>query len=154
MTDQDLASKTRNIVVEDFFPHAAEVVWQALTDGALIARWLMDPIGFQPVVGNRFTFKTKPAGVWDGTIRCEVLVVEPMQCLAYAWRGGDDSNVGYGSLLDTVVTWTLLPVEGGTRVRIVHSGFVVPKNDRAFRNMSQGWKAVVPRLVDVVGVLH
>ena len=29
---------------------------------------------------------------------------------ASAWRGGDASNTGYGSKLDTIVTWTLEPV--------------------------------------------
>jgi hypothetical protein len=28
----------------------------------------------------------------------------------------------------------------------VHSGFVLPKNDTAFRNLSQGWKKVVGRI--------
>ncbi|MBX3578761.1 MAG: SRPBCC domain-containing protein [Rhizobiaceae bacterium] len=154
MTDAAFKIETRDIVVDEVFPHSAEVVWRALTDGRLMSRWMMEPTGFEAVVGNRFTFKTKPAGAWDGTIRCEVLVVRPMECFAYAWRGGDSGNVGYGSLLDTVVTWTLSPAAGGTRVRVVHSGFVTPKNDTAFENMSQGWKAVVPRLIDTIGTLH
>jgi hypothetical protein len=28
------------------------------------------PAGFEPVKGKQFTFQTKPAGVWDGTIHC------------------------------------------------------------------------------------
>jgi hypothetical protein len=32
------------------------------------------------------------------------------------------------------------------RLRVVHSGFVLPKNDTAFRNMGEGWKKVVPRI--------
>ena len=42
--------------------------------------------------------------------------------LVYAWKGGHEGNVGYGSQLDTVVTWTLSRVENGTRLRLVHSG--------------------------------
>jgi uncharacterized protein YndB with AHSA1/START domain len=139
----------QDIVVDEAFPHAPETIWKVLTTGALIARWLMEPTGFAAVVGNRFTYKTTPAGAWDGTIHCEVLEVVPNQRLVYAWRGGDEGNIGYGSKLDTRVTWTLDKVADGTRVRMVHSGFLTPKNDAAFENMSKGWKVVVGRIRDV-----
>jgi uncharacterized protein YndB with AHSA1/START domain len=136
----------QDIVVDEFLPHAPETIWKALTDGALMKRWMMEPTGFAAVVGNRFTYKTKPAGAWDGTIRCEVLEVIPTQRFSYAWRGGDEANFGYGSMLDTVVTWTLSKVATGTRLRLVHAGFVTPKNDTAFQNMSSGWKTVLAKL--------
>ena len=113
----------------------------------------MEPAGFEPVVGNRFTFKTTPAGAWDGYIRCEVIELETVRRLAYSWKGGDAANEGYGSLLDTVVTWTLKPEGEGTRLRMVHSGFVRPKNDGAYSNMSGGWTKVVERLGGVAGEL-
>ena len=130
---------TQEIVVDEVFHHAPEVLWKALTTGALIARWMMEPAGFEPVEGNRFTFKTTPAGAWDGIIRCEVLEVLPQERFSYAWRGGDEGNVGYGSKLDTIVTFTLKKVQTGTRLRLVHSGFVLPKNESAYTNMSKGW---------------
>jgi uncharacterized protein YndB with AHSA1/START domain len=138
--------QTQDIVVDEVLPHAPETIWKALTDGALMKRWMMEPTGFAPVVGTRFTYQTKPAGAWDGTIHCEVLEVISNQRFSYAWRGGDEANVGYGSLLDTVVTWTLSKVATGTRLRLVHGGFVTPKNDTAFQNMSNGWKTVLAKL--------
>jgi hypothetical protein len=33
----------------------------------------------------------------------------------------------------------------------VHSGFVTPKNDAAFGNMSEGWKKVVGRIGAISG---
>lgn len=146
MNDAALKSDTQDIVVDEVFPHAPETIWKALTSGELIARWLMPPTGFEPVEGTHFTYQTTPAGEWDGVIRCQVLQVIPKQRLAYAWKGGHEGNVGYGSRLDTVVTWVLNQVETGTRVRLVHSGFVLPKNDTAYRNMSDGWKKVVRNL--------
>ena len=139
-------SDTRDIVVDEVFPHAPETIWKTLTTGALIARWLMPPTGFEPVKGNRFTHQTKAAGAWDGTIHCEVLEVIPNQRFAYSWKGGHDSNVGYGARLDTIVTWSLSKVETGTRVRLVHSGFVTPRNESALKTMGDGWKKVVPRI--------
>jgi uncharacterized protein YndB with AHSA1/START domain len=83
-----------------------------------------------------------------------VLEAVPNQRLAYAWRGGDVANVGYGSQLDTVVTWTLTPVEHGTRLRLVHAGFVSPKNDAAFQTMSGGWQKVIQTVGTLAGELH
>ena len=142
----DIASATRNIVVEETFPHAPETLWKVLTTGALIGRWLMAPTGFEPVKGKRFTFQTKAAGGWDGVIHCQVLEVIPNERIAYSWKGGHESNAGYGSPLDTVVTWTLARTANGTRVRLVHAGFVVPTNESAFQSLGNGWRKVVPSL--------
>ena len=141
-----LKPDTQSIMVDEVFPHAPETIWKALTTGELIARWLMAPTGFEAVEGNHFTYQTTPAGAWDGLIRCEVLEVRPNERLVYAWTGGDEGNVGYGTRLDTVVTWTLARADNGTRVRLVHSGFVLPTNESAFTNMSEGWKKVVRNL--------
>ncbi|MBX3583477.1 MAG: SRPBCC domain-containing protein [Rhizobiaceae bacterium] len=146
MNDAASTIDTQKIVVDEIFPHAPETIWKALTTGELIGRWLMEAHGFEPVVGNRFTYRTTPAGEWDGTIRCEVLEVVANERLVYSWKGGHEGNVGYGSRLDTIVTWTLVRVPDGTRVRVVHSGFVLPRNESAYRNMSDGWKTVVRRL--------
>lgn len=130
---------TQSIVIDEVFPHKAEVLWKAITTGTLISRWMMEPVGFAPVQGTQFTFKTTPAGAWDGIIRCEVLEVIPNERFAYAWRGGHEDNVGYGSKLDTVVTFKLTRVQTGTRLRMEHSGFILPKNDTAYTNMGKGW---------------
>lgn len=154
MTEAALKSDTQDIVVDEVLPHAPETIWKALTSGELIGRWLMTPTGFAAVKGTRFTYQTKAAGAWDGVIHCEVLDVVPNQRLVYAWRGGDDGNVGYGSRLDTVVTFTLAGTEAGTRLRLVHSGFAMPRNEAAFSNMSEGWKKVVPRLGAIADEQH
>jgi len=142
---------TQEIVVEEVFPHAPEAIWKTLTDGRLMGKWLMEPIGFEPVKGNRFTMKTTPAGAWDGVIHCQVLEVVPNERFVYAWKGGHESNTGYGAPLDTIVTFTLARVEAGTRLKLVHSGFVLPRNETAHRGMSEGWKKVVGNLNALTG---
>ena len=151
MNDAALKSRTQNIVVDEVFPHAPETIWKTLTTGELIGRWLMAPTGFEPVEGKHFTYQTTPAGAWDGTIHCQVLEVMPNERFSYAWKGGHEGNVGYGSRLDTIVTWTLSRVESGTRLRLVHSGFVTPKNDSAFKTMGEGWKKVVQNIGAIAG---
>lgn len=152
MSDAALQSDTKEIVVEANLPHAPEMIWKALTTGDLIGRWLnMTPTGFEAVKGTRFTFQTTAAGAWNGVIQCQVLEAVPHERLVYSWKGGHEGNTGYGSRLDTVVTWTLSRIESGTRLRLVHSGFVLPKNEGAYTNMSGGWKKVVPRVGEVAG---
>ena len=146
MSDDASKPDTQDIVVDEVLPHAPETIWKTLTSGELIDRWLMKSTGFAPVKGTRFTLQTTPAGAWDGVIHCEVLEVIPNERLVYTWKGGDERNVEYGSRIDTVVTWMLAKVDGGTRLRVVHSGFVLPKNATTFRNLREGWKKVVPQI--------
>jgi uncharacterized protein YndB with AHSA1/START domain len=152
MNDAAIMADSHEIVVEAVFPHTPDVVWKILTTPELIGRWLkMTPTGFEPVKGRRFTYQTTPAGAWDGVIHCQVLDATPNERLVYDWKGGHAGNVGYGSLLRTVVTWTLSRDDGGTRLRLVHSGFVLPKNDTAFKGMSGGWATVLQRIDAIAG---
>jgi uncharacterized protein YndB with AHSA1/START domain len=129
MNDAALKPDTQDIVVDEVFPHTPETIWKTLTTANLMGRWLMMPAGFEPVEGKHFTYQTRPAGAWDG---------------------GHEGNVGYGSRLDTVVTFILSKVENGTRLRLIHSGFVLPNNDAAFKGMSEGWKKVVQNIGAIV----
>lgn len=139
----------RSIVIERRLAHAADKVWRALTEDALIAQWLMAN-DFRAMVGHRFTFKAKPMGDWDGTVQCEVLACEPNRLLCYSWTGGSASNQKYGSVLDSTVTWTLTPVDGGTHLKMEHAGFRSPENDFAYDAMSPGWGRIVEGLERVV----
>jgi len=151
MNEAALKPDTHDIVVDEVFPHAPETIWKTLTTGELIGRWFMAPTGFEPAKGKQFTYQTTPAGKWDGVIHCQVLEVTPNKRLVYAWRGGHDENIGYGSLLETVVTWTLTKIDSGTRLRLVHSGFRTPKNDFAFKRMSEAWPKVLQKIDAVSG---
>jgi uncharacterized protein YndB with AHSA1/START domain len=141
-------SETHAITVEKVLPYPPERIWRTLTRSELIAKWLM-PNDFEPVVGYRFTFQTRPMGDWDGIVQCEVLQCDPPALLRYSWKGGSDSNPAYGSRLHSEVTWTLTRVDGGTHVRMVHDGFVFPGNKFAFDAMSPGWGRVMDGIARV-----
>jgi uncharacterized protein YndB with AHSA1/START domain len=153
MNNAVLKSDTQEIAIDEVFPHAPEILWKTLTNGELMARWLMAPTGFAAVKGTHFTMQTTPGGAWDGVIHCQVLEAIPNERLVYAWQGGHPENTGYGAPLDTVVTWTLTKVESGTRLRLVHSGFVTPRNDSAYETMGKGWKKVVAKVGAISGEL-
>jgi uncharacterized protein YndB with AHSA1/START domain len=136
------APANRSVVIERNLRHPPAKVWRALTQGALMEEWLMKN-DFQPVVGHRFTFRAEPNPHWDGIVECEVLTVEPHQRLSYRWGG-----LG----LDSVVTWTLTPVEGGVLLRMEQSGFR-PDQERAYQGATYGWKGFLDGLERVVAKL-
>lgn len=127
-----------------FLPGSPETVWDYLTVPELLAQWLM-PSDFQPVVGHRFIFNTKPKIKlgFDGMIYCEVLEVNPLKKLVYSWKGG----AGNGKIsLDSIVTWTLTPKDNGTELQLVHSGFKGMRNYIPYLIMGKGWNKIVKRL--------
>lgn len=142
----ETVENTLSIIVEEEFPHAPALLWRVIAEGGMMAKWIMPPVGFAPVEGQEFSFQTKPAGAWDGTIHCRVLEVRPGEKLVYSWAGGDAGNLGYGSRLNTTVTFILTPTATGTRLRVEHAGFEVPRNDVAYQNLNGGWKTVMGRI--------
>jgi len=140
---------TKSIVVERMLPHPPAKVWEALTTDELIGKWLMDN-DFEPLVGHRFNFRATPIpGAWNGISDCEVLEVDPPRRLAWRQQAAGDQKADG---LDTVVTWTLTPVEGGTQVRMVQTGFR-PQDEMAHQMMSGGWPRIVEGLGRVAGEL-
>ena len=137
-------TESRSIVIEETLPHSVRKVWKALTTAEFISAWLMET-DFVPEVGRSFTFRAKPMGDWDGVVYCKVTECESQTRLSYAWQGGKDAG-----RLDTVVTWDLTAVEGGTRLRMEQSGFVSPGNDMAFSMMAPGWGQILQRLSGVL----
>ena len=142
------AAGTRSIVVERLMPHPPDQIWRALTDRPLLGTWLM-PNDFRPVVGHKFNFRAAPRPHWNGVVDCEVLTVEPNERLAYSWNASGDEAVDG---LKSVVTWTLTPVAGGTRVRLEQSGFR-PEDETNYPGASHGWPRFVAGLERVAAGL-
>ena len=134
---------TRTLVIERRFAHPPEKVWRALTEGSLVKEWLMEN-DFQPVVGHRFNFRAKPVPNWNGVIGCEVLIVEPNKKLSYTW-----GTLGLGS----EVVFTLVPAEGGTLLRMEHSGFGADQ-ENAYKGANYGWQRFLGNLERVVAGLQ
>ena len=133
---------TQSVVVEKVMPHPPEKIWRALTQSALLADWMMEN-DFRPEVGCKFNFRREPVGEWNGVVDCEVLAVEPHRLLAYRWSPSGDET------LETVVTWTLTPAEGGTRLRMEQSGFG-PGQERNFAGARYGWQKMMASLETVL----
>jgi uncharacterized protein YndB with AHSA1/START domain len=137
-------TEAKSISMEYELPYPPTKVWRALTEPALLAGWLMDN-DMRPVIGQHFTFRSKPMPWWDGIVRCEVLEIDPHKRLSYTWQSGPES-----SPLDTVVIWTLTPTQAGTRLTLEHSGFT-PANGAALEGARTGWQRMIAeRLKEVL----
>ena len=127
----------RDLHFEVVYPHPPERVWYALTDPGALREWLMETT-FEARVGHRFQFRTEPRPGFDGIVNCQVTRVEPPRALAYTWHGG-----WMGA--PTVVTYTLEPVSGGTRLRLDHTGFRGPRGLALSFVLGSGWKSNILR---------
>jgi|SRR4051812_8511732 uncharacterized protein YndB with AHSA1/START domain len=131
------------------FARSPEEVWDYLTKPELIEQWLMQT-DFQPKVGHqfRFTHSEKNKSCYDSITYCEVLEVKPFTTLSYSWKG----NTKDGSrTFDSRVVWTLIPVDGGTELQIVHNGFTVLEDVIAH---DTGWTALGKRFVELVNAFE
>ena len=94
MNQAQTKPRTQDIVVEDVFAHAPEMIWKALTDR------LADPPlddgakGVRTGGGQPLHLHTKPAAL-GRTIHARCWS-RGKRALAYRWKAGT-RNVGYGS---------------------------------------------------------
>jgi uncharacterized protein YndB with AHSA1/START domain len=111
---------TEAIILEVALEAPPRLVWRALTEPEILARWLGET-DLEAKAGCRFALRTDakaPAPI-DG----EVIEADPERRLSYRWR---EAGAGGGQALDSVVTWILEPTaDGGTRLRLVHDGFPI-----------------------------
>jgi uncharacterized protein YndB with AHSA1/START domain len=146
----EVAADPTVIEVDQFYPHSPDRVWRALTTPELMARWLMEPAGFAPVVGTRFTFRGQPMPSvgFSGEVVCEVLDVVDGEQLAISWADARSDETSAW-----VVSWTLRHEGAGTRVILRHSGFdrddAVQQRSRAI--MGNGWVRIAAQLGEVLG---
>jgi uncharacterized protein YndB with AHSA1/START domain len=124
----------------------AERLWELLTQPEHIDRWFE---------GTAVQVDLRPGGAMVlasqefGKIHAVVEKVEPPRLFSYRWARHPDMPVAEGTA--TLVEFTLTPDDGGTRVRVVESGFTstdAVKVDQArhAEANSQGWREVLDSL--------
>lgn len=102
MTRDDDAPHERSLVIDYPLEAPPATVWRALTDPALLARWIVPEHGGE-------------------SIRYERLSIEPRHRVSYRWREAAPDR--RGAPLDSVVTFELTPTATGSHLRVVHEGF-------------------------------
>ena len=117
--------------IEVEYPHPPERVWRALTEPAALREWLMET-DFEPELGRRFEFRDPNARGWGGVVDCEIVELEPQRRLAYTWQGDPQYP-------QTLVRFTLEPVDAGTRLVLEHTGFTGARGKFLWLMMRLGW---------------
>lgn len=123
-----------------------ERVWAVLTEPHHVGAWFGD--GVRPMAVN-----LRPGGtmqVEDGRYPATFETVEPPRRLSYRWAPSfpgeavrDDNS--------TLVEFTLTPVDSGTLVRVVETGFAqvaatLDIRQRQVRDNEEGWTTMIGRL--------
>lgn len=99
-----------------------EEVWAALTDPEMIVAWSGQPAEFDATVGS-------PYKMWGEYVTGEIVEADAPNRLAQTWKPND------WTVEDSVVSFTLTPIDGGTRVDLVHEN-VQPED---FDGTNKGW---------------
>jgi uncharacterized protein YndB with AHSA1/START domain len=115
-------------------PADAETAWQAITEPDRIAEWFTEASALGRV-GDPYRLDFGDSAV-DG----EVLAVEAGRQFSYSWSwdGGEGAE-------PTVVSWTVEPLGGGSRVVLEHGGWA--DGDETLRGDHLGyWEAYLEDL--------
>ncbi len=133
----------------------AERIFKALIDATELKRWFTNPEC--PVkswlmdarVGGSYSYATEKGsivvnGVSEFKCQGEILECDPPRVLVYTWIASwhDDTSKR------TVVRWELAPKQGGTHVKVTHSGLASLPIAR--KDYSGGWPGVVEMLKNFV----
>jgi uncharacterized protein YndB with AHSA1/START domain len=119
-------------------------VWRAIADAAEFGIWFGAKFdgAFEP--GRRIHGRmTQPPEYADLPFEMAIERIEPERLLAFRWHPGDvlpaaDSTDDQMTLVEI----SLEDADGGTRVRVVESGFdrlPLDRRERAFRANEEGW---------------
>lgn len=140
-----------SIVSEIDISAPPERVFKALTDPAELQRWFTNPEcpaktwEMDPRPGGHYRYETEPGSIVVNNVRqfkChgEILEVDPPRLLVYTWI----ANWHDDAASRTVVRWELAPKDGGTHVRVTHSGLA--QLPVARKDYAGGWPGVVEML--------
>jgi len=123
-----------------------DVVWSVVTEPEQIRRWFADEAEIELRVGGGGQLKFNSSG---DSYQLQVEAVEPPRRFAFRWVQPAGAVVREGSSM--LVEFTLHPEAGGTRLRVVESGFDSvdwsdPEKQRYADNHSRGWESLLGRL--------
>ena len=116
-----------------------EVVYSYFTDSEKYTKWMGVAASLDPRPGGVFRVTNANGAVSRG----EYLELEPHSRIAFSWGFENDPEIPPGS---SRVTVTLEPVDGGTALRLVHSGLPSPDWEASHE---EGWTTFLDQLVTV-----
>lgn len=123
---------TRNIERELWIDASPEDVWRAFTEAKEIVNWFAPKAETQPGVGGYIGLQWNLKA--EEPSRCHILEWEENAHLLMTWRDAP------GGEHELPVELTLARQDGGTLLRLVHSGFLSDASwDEEFESHGRGW---------------
>jgi len=123
-------------------------VWAAVTQAEHLARWFP-----QSAVLDDLTPGARGVFTFDGYGQFPIVVedVDEPRTIAYRWSNDNARAVGGGSVdpeRSTVFRFTLEPLDGGTRLTVVETGFGTLADPAASLESNRGgWDAELDELI-------
>jgi uncharacterized protein YndB with AHSA1/START domain len=138
------SNEIKKTIVVDAPPQA---VFKALTDEQELTQWFPNQAKMEARVGGSVEFRfIRPDGE-NHMLYGRVLEMIPDKKLSYTW------NFAHRDQVQETVTWTLEPVDGGskTKVTLVHAGFQKPsqKDIESGYTYESGWAYFIGRLEEL-----
>ena len=119
-------------------------VWRALTDYKEFGEWFRVKLENPFVPGQLTRGSITHPGYEHLKFEVAVKSMEPERYFAFTWHPfAIDPAQDYSKETPTLVEFTLEPMAGGTRLRVVESGFdrlPAHRRDTAFRSNEGGWE--------------
>ena len=110
------AGRTLDLTVD--LPATPEEVWRMLTEPKLLAQWFAPFVEGTGKVGEPLLLGWSPDVRWTTVLT----VSEPGKRVVFRDELAAYQEMGSGSG-PVMIEWTMGPIAGGTRLRLVHSGF-------------------------------
>jgi uncharacterized protein YndB with AHSA1/START domain len=143
MSNQEVAYMNDRIEKQIDLKAPVERVWHALTDHEAFGEWfrvkLDGPFVKGEVSSGHITWPGYEHLRWEAKIER----MDAPRMFAFTWHpAAIDTSVDYSKETPTLVEFRLEPIEGGTRLTVVESGFSgLPKHrlGDAMRMNDEGW---------------
>jgi uncharacterized protein YndB with AHSA1/START domain len=124
-----------------------ERVWRALTNAKELSTWFQVTIEGDIAPGNEVWMTSMSKGYAGVRFRVRFVEMTPPTRFVWQWHpGAVDPNIDYSKEPRTTVTFTLEPVEGGTRLSLAETGFnevSLARRAKVFGDNNQGWTEVL-----------
>ena len=144
VVDSHALTVTRTIAIKA----PLEKVWAAITEAEHIAAWFPQAAVLDEVaVGARGVF------TWEGfgSLPVQIEELDPPRTIAYRWSNSHTRTVNPDAVdpdHSTVFRFTLEPIDGGTQLTVVESGFGTLADPAASMEGNRtGWDAELDELV-------
>ena len=150
-----ITSERDAVISEVFIAAPPARVFAALTDREQAMQWGSS----EQFAMTRWEMDARLGGKWvfvarerSGAAKCssdlvhhgEITEFDPPRVLEYTWFASWHTD----PLHRTIVRWELSPVEGGTQVKVTHSGLAPMPED--CKGYAQGWPGLVTRIKEFV----